>query len=94
MSPSILADFSFGFETHAFDFSGIQKNENRYFSIDLLGKYFLTDGLWAGAGFGYALFLSSSTANAAPGTAGEIHPDMIRFLLSVGYLSETLVASA
>ncbi len=45
MSPSIVADFSFGFETHA---------------------------------------------NAAPGIAGEIHPDMIRFLLSVGYLSEIL----
>ena len=85
-----MADISFGFEPHSSDYSGIQKLEQKYFSIDLLGKYFVVENIWVGAGFGYALFLNSSTINAAPSTAGEIHPDMMRFLLSVGYLSEIL----
>jgi len=56
----------------------------------LLGKFFLTEGLWAGAGFGYGLFLNSSTANAAPAIAGELHTDLLRFLVSIGYLAEIL----
>lgn len=89
-TEKIMADISFGFETHSTDYSGIQKLEQKYFAIDLLGKYFVREEIWAGAGFGYALFMNSSTINAAPATAGEIHPDMIRMLLSVGYLSEIL----
>jgi hypothetical protein len=90
LTDEVMADISFGFETHSVDYDGIQKDENQYFSIDLLGKYFLTGGFWAGAGFGYAMFLNSSTTNAAPDTPGELHTDLLRFLISVGYLSEIL----
>jgi len=85
-TEKIMADISFGFETHSTDYSGIQKLEQKYFAIDLLGKYFVLEEIWAGVGFGYVLFMDSSTINAATSTAGEIHPDMIRMLLSVGYL--------
>lgn len=90
LTDSIKADISFGFETRSINYSGIQKDENKYFTINLLGKYFINQNIWAGAGFGYAMFLSSATVNAIPATPGEIHPDMMRLLISTGYFSQIL----
>jgi hypothetical protein len=90
LRDSIMADVSFGFETRSTNFSGIQKDDNKYFTIDLLGKYFLRENIWVGAGFGYAMFLGSTTVNATPTTPGELHPDMLRVLLSTGYFSRIL----
>jgi|GEM_PF-2675403 len=90
LRESIMADVSFGFETRSINYTGIQKDENKYFTIDLLGKYFLGDNIWVGAGFGYAMFLGSTTVNATPTTPGELHPDMLRVLLSTGYFSRIL----
>ncbi len=90
LADLVMTDLSIDFETHSADYSGIQKNDIQYFTIDLLGKYFLDSGLWMGAGFGYAMFLNSSTVNAAPATAGELHTDLLRFMISLGYLSEIL----
>ena len=53
-------------------------------------NYSGNQNIWAGAGFGYAMFLSSATVNAIPATPGEIHPDMMRLLISTGYFSQIL----
>ena len=90
LTDAIKADISFGFETHSVNFSGIQNEDIRYFIINLLGKYFINENIYAGAGFGYAMFLSSTTVNAVPATPGEIHPDVMRLLLSAGYFSQIL----
>ena len=55
-----------------------------------MGKWLFLEDLWLGAGFAYSLFMSSNTVNAVPATPGEIHTDLIKFLLSVGYLSRVM----
>jgi hypothetical protein len=90
MLEQVMVDMGFSFETHSFDFSGIEKTVDRYFSVHLLGKYFFLGGLWAGTGFGYSMFLGSYTVNAVPTTPGTVHPDRIQFLLATGYLAKVL----
>jgi len=90
MVEKVMVDVGFSFESDSFDFSGIAKTVNRYFSVHLLGKYFLLGGLWAGGGFAYSMFLNSYTVNAVPSTPGVVHPDRIKFLLASGYLSKVL----
>jgi len=90
MIEKVIVDVGFSFESHSYDFSGIEKTVDRYFTIHLLGKYFLLGNLWAGTGFAYSMFLNSYTVNAVPATPGAVHPDRIQFLLATGYLSKVL----
>lgn len=90
MLERIMVGTGFSFETHSSDFAGIEKTVESYFTVHLLGKYFLKGGLWAGTGFAYSMFLNSYTVNAVPVTPGAVHPDRIQFLLATGYLSKVL----
>jgi hypothetical protein len=90
MIEKVIVDVGFSFESYSFDFAGIAKTVDRYFSMHLLGKYFLLGDLWAGTGFAYSMFLYSYTVNAVPATPGVVHPDRIQFLLASGYLSKVL----
>ncbi len=90
MIEKVMVDVGFSFESHSYDFSGIEKTVDRYFTIHLLGKYFLLGNLWAGTGFACSMFLNSYTVNAVPATPGAVHPDRIQFLLAAGYLSKVL----